>query len=159
MKKLLPVLAASALLVFSGHEAEAQLGVGFGPELTYNAELEEFGIGARLELAPIAMPISFLASGDYLFVDCPGDCSMWDFGVSGKYTIAVPGSPMGPYFGGGLTHQRISEDEFSDSDLGFHLLGGVGIGGAMPFGVFVEARYMIMNDFVNQFGISVGVLF
>lgn len=154
MKRLLPCLVAALLLLAVSQEAEAQLGVNFGPELSYNAEVEEVGIGARVELAPLAVPLSFFVSVDYVFVDD----TMWDIGVSAKYTISLPGAPIGPYLGAGVSHQRFSNGGSFD-DTGFHILGGVGLGGLLPVGAFLEGRFLIMDALDNQFVIVAGVLF
>lgn len=159
MKKLIPIIVTTALLFAVGQEAEAQLGVDIGPQLTYNAEVEEFGVGGRLEVSPVLMPLAFVGTADYLFLDCPGDCSFWEFGGSVKYTIALPGSPIGPYFGAGVTHQRIGDGDETEDDTGFNILGGIGLGGVMPIGAFAEGRYQLMNDFENQLTVAVGILF
>lgn len=159
MKRLVPLFVVAAFLVIPVQKAEAQTGVGFGPELYYNAEIEEFGLGARIQVTPPMFPVGFLVNGIYIFQDCGDfDCTLLEFGASAKYTLSLPGSPLGPYFGGGLTHQRFSSDDLGDSDdTGFHILGGLGLGGMLPIGAFVEARYLIMD--VNQFAISLGILF
>jgi hypothetical protein len=158
MKRFIPLVAAVAFLLMPGQEAEAQMGVDFGPELYYNAESEDFGVGARVELSPPMFPVGFIVNGDYIFVDCGDfDCSAWDFGASAKYTISLPGAPIGPYLGAGLTHQRATFEGETLSDTGFHILGGLRLGGMLPFGAFLEGRYLVMEE--NQFVINLGILF
>ena len=159
MKKLLPLVAAAAFVLLPSQDAHAQVGVDFGPELNYNNESEDFGLGARLEISPPLFPVGFIVNGLYIFRDCdPIDCTALEFNASGKYTITLPGSPLGPYFGAGVTHQRISFSGFDDfDDTGFHVIGGLGLGGFLPIGAFVEGRYLIMDE--NQFAISLGILF
>jgi len=158
MKRLIPLFAAVAFLLVPGQDAEAQMGVGFGPEVYYNTEIEEFGLGARMELSPALFPVGFVANGIYIFQDCGAiDCTLLEFGASGKYTFDFPGSPIGPYFGGGLTYQRISFDNGSSDDTGFHILAGIGLGTMLPVGAFIEGRYLIMDE--DQFTISIGFLF
>jgi hypothetical protein len=153
MKRFIPLVAAVAFLLMPGQEVEAQ--VSFGPQLSYNTEIEEFGIGARLEVSPPAFPVSFYGSGDYVFVDD----TFLDFAVGAKYALSLPGSPLAPYFGAGVTHQRWSVSDFDFDDTGFHLAAGLGLGGVMPIGAFVEGRYLLMGDFENQLVINLGILF
>jgi hypothetical protein len=148
MKRFIPLVALVAFLLMPGEEAEAQ--VSFGPQVSYNSEIEEFGVGARLELSLPALPISFYGSGDYVFLDD----TFLDFAVGAKYALTLPGSPLAPYFGAGVTHQRWNlEVGGVDFDA------GLGLGGVMPIGAFIEGRYLIMSDFENQFVINLGILF
>jgi hypothetical protein len=157
MKRFLPLVAAVGFVLMPVQEAEAQ--VRFGPQVSYNSEIEEFGIGARLELSPATLPISLYGSADYVFLDD----TFLDFAVGAKYALTLPGSPLAPYFGAGVTHQRWSLEvggmDFDADDTGFHVAAGLGLGGVMPFGAFVEGRYLIMSDFENQFVINLGILF
>jgi hypothetical protein len=157
MKKLIPFFAAAALLVVTGQDAEAQLGIDFGPQLSYGMEYEEVALGARVEVSPALMPLAFIGSADYYFID--GDMTLWAFNANVKYTIGLPGSPVGPYFGGGLNMQRMGFNGLSNTESGFNILGGIGLGGLMPVKAFAEARYELMNDIDNQLAISLGILF
>jgi hypothetical protein len=157
MKRFIPLVALVAFLLMPGEEAEAQ--VSFGPQVSYNSEIEEFGVGARLELSLPALPISFYGSGDYVLLDD----TFLDFAVGAKYALTLPGSPLAPYFGAGVTHQRwnleVGGVDFDADDTGFHVAAGLGLGGVMPIGAFIEGRYLIMSDFENQFVINLGILF
>lgn len=165
MKKLAPLFAAALMLVVTSQDAEAQLGVDFGPQVSYGMEYEEVALGARVEVSPALMPLAFIGSADYYFID--GDASIWAFNANLKYTLVLPASPVGPYFGAGLNVQRFSSpgfpgfDDVSSTETGFNILAGIGVGSLMPVGAFVEGRYELMNEDLleNQFVVSLGILF
>ena len=157
MKKLIPFFAAAALLVGTVENAEAQLGLKFGPQVSYGMEVEEVALGARVEVSPALMPLAFIASADYYFIE--GDASLWSLNGTVKYTLALPASPIAPYFGAGLNLYRIDEGALgSSNETGFNILGGIGLGGILPIGAFLEGRYEL-TDPDNQLVISLGLLF
>ena len=87
MKKLIPFFAAAALLVGTVENAEAQLGIKFGPQVSYGMDLKDVALGARAELSPALMPLAFIASADYYFIE--GDGSLWSFNGNSKSIVVL----------------------------------------------------------------------
>jgi hypothetical protein len=90
-----------------------------GPHLTYNFDVEEFGIGAQYS-TPITTFLEFYPSFDYYFVD-PG--SLWALNADLK--VRVAGEELSwLYIGGGLNISRASFEGASNTDTGLNLLAG-----------------------------------
>lgn len=108
MSRLAALLVLSS--AFAG-TAQAQAGqMHLGPRVSYQFDLEEFGIGAQFS-APIARNLEFYPSFDYFFVD-PG--SFWHLNADLKYRIATRDINW-LYLGGGLNVARRDFDNGNDN--------------------------------------------
>lgn len=90
-----------------------------GPRLSYQFDLEKFGIGAQFS-APVARHLEFYPSFDYFFVDAG---SFWDLNADLKYRIPSA-SVKWLYLGGGLQLSHASVGNASDSHAGLNLFAG-----------------------------------
>jgi len=130
------VRLATALLLTSAMAGTAQAQTSqlhLGPRLSYQFDLEEFGIGAQFSV-PIAQYLEFYPSFDYFFVN---NGSFWNLNADLKYRIATE-SINWLYIGGGLNIARVSGDDFDDTRAGLNLFAGVESlrGRVHPFGEF-----------------------
>jgi hypothetical protein len=139
-----------AVLLLSGAVCVAPLAAQrahFGGHVTYNFDVEEFGIGAQAHL-PVSRSIEFYPSFDYYFVD-PGSL----IGFSADLKFRTPGAPL--YLGGGLNVLRAGGGGTSNSDTGFDLFGGfeTRYGASHPY---VEVRGLFHDNTSLQvaFGIN-----
>ena len=125
--------------------AQAQTGqLHLGPLVSYQFDLEEFGIGAQLSV-PIAYHFEFYPSFDYFFVDVG---SFWNVNADLKYRIATE-SVDWLYVGGGLNIAHRSRDRFDDTRAGLNLFGGLESlrGSVHPF---AEFRFTTNNGSTAQ---------
>lgn len=100
----------------------------FGPRLSYQLDLEEFGIGAQFSV-PLAQNLEIYPSFDYFLTE-PG---LWSFNGDLKYRIATE-SVDWLYVGGGLNLLTSS----GNSNAGLNLFAGFESlsGRVHPFGEF-----------------------
>ena len=148
------VSLASALVLTSAMAGAAQAQTSrlhFGPRVSYQFDLEEFGIGAQLSV-PIASHLEFYPSFDFFFVNVG---TYWDVNADLKYRIATE-SVDWLYIGAGLNVAHISRDRFDDNQAGLNLFVGVESlrGRVHPFGEF---RFTANNGSTAQ--ASVGLNF
>lgn len=148
------VSLASTLLLTSVMAGGAQAQTSqlhFGPRVSYQFDLEEFGIGAQLSV-PIAHHLEFYPSFDYFFVNVG---SFWDVNGDLKYRIDTE-SVNWLYMGGGLNIAHTSRDRGNDNQAGLNLFAGVESlsGRVHPFG---ELRFTINDHSTAQ--ASVGLNF
>jgi len=125
---------AATLVIASAFAGAAQAQTDrmhFGPRLSYQFDLEEFGIGAQLGV-PLARYLEFYPSFDYFFVD-PG--SFWNLNADLKYRI-LNRSANWLYVGAGLNIARRGAGGSHDTGAGFNLLVGAEplTGRVHPFG-------------------------
>jgi len=106
-----------------------------GPRLTYNFDLESFGLGAQVGI-PIARRLEFYPSFDGYFVDSG---SAWALNADLKYRLSSDRSGEWLYVGGGLNIAGFSAGDTEHTDAGVNLLAGIEPlrGKVHPFG---EAR-------------------
>ena len=123
-------LTMALLLTFAvASAAQAQTGrLHFGPRLSYQLDLEEFGIGAQFSV-PIANHLEIYPSVDYFFVTD----GFWSLNGDLKYRIATESIDW-LYVGGGLNVVSRS----GNSNAGLNLFGGFESlsGSVHPFGEF-----------------------
>lgn len=113
MSRLVAVLALTSAVAGT---AQAQAGaMHLGPRVSYQFDLEEFGIGAQLS-APLARNLEFYPSFDYFFVD-PG--SFWHLNADLKYRIATRDINW-LYVGGGLNVARRSVNDNDRTGAGIN---------------------------------------
>jgi hypothetical protein len=124
LRHLRRIAVGIALLVSVATVAQAQGHPPYRPHigahLSYNFDAEEFGIGPQFYI-PVARHFEFYPSFDYYFVD--GPASLWQLNVDMKYKSREQHTWF--YLGGGLAIARASAGQFSDTDIGVNLLGGV----------------------------------
>lgn len=146
-------LVAVLVAVFAiAGTAQAQSGrLHLGPRLSYQFDLEEFGIGAQFS-APIARNLEFYPSLDYFFVD-PG--SFWNLNADLKYRIATENINW-LYLGAGLNIARRSFNGNGNTDAGFNAFVGAEsrAGRVHPF---AEFRFTANDGSTGQ--LSVGLNF
>ena len=150
-------LTLAFLLCLVGTASEAQAQSRFGVQASF-ADDADFGVGARLALAPPAgSPVRIMASFDWFFPDAPVD--YWELNGNVVYMVPVVNSAVAPYVGGGLNVAHVSVDGgtigSSDTDMGLNLLGGMEFGGQLP--LYLEARVEISGG--EQFVITGGFYF
>jgi len=132
---------AAFVLAANPASSEAQTPrVHLGPRLTYNFDLESFGIGAQIGF-PIARRLEFYPSFDGYFVDSG---SAWALNADLKYRLSSNRSGEWFYIGGGLNISGFSAGDSDHTDAGANLLAGIEPlrGRVHPFG---EAR-LILGD-------------
>ena len=166
----LPSLAlavVAAALVATPSPASSQLDPGVQAVWSPDVFDGSLGIGGRvgLGLGRTLPGLELLGVFDWFFPDCgPADCDFWELAAGATYAVALAGSDLRPYFGGGLTYQNLSTGSSAGTiadadDLGFHVLGGLEMGGALAFDPFLELRYDMMSDFEDMLVVSLGVAF
>lgn len=154
--------AAAAALVIGTADAEAQ---AFGAQVNWGSDTD-LGIGARLELGlpnlltsqgPLANTF-LIGSFDYYFPDCD-ECTFWE--LNANLAVPITSSTIDPYAGIGLNIAHASVDtgagEFSDTDPGLNLLGGLRFR-LGNLGAFGEGRFVLggSEQFVLTFGVLLG---
>lgn len=113
ISRLVAVVVLSS--AFAGG-AQAQTGaMHLGPRVSYQFDLEEFGVGAQLS-APIARNLEFYPSFDYYFVDVG---SFWNINADLKYRIATRDINW-LYLGGGLNVARRSFNGNGNTNAGIN---------------------------------------
>ncbi len=123
------LMAAAAL----AGTAQAQTNrLHLGPRVSYQFDVEEFGVGAQLSV-PMARYLEFYPSFDYFFVD---NGSFWNLNADLKYRIAAA-TVRWLYLGAGLNIARSSNGS-SNTDAGLNLFAGAESlkGRIHPFGEF-----------------------
>jgi hypothetical protein len=111
--KLRVARTVAALVLASAFVGSAQAQsdrLHLGPRLSYQFDLEEFGVGAQFS-APIARHLEFYPSFDYFFVD---NGSFWQLNADLKYSI-VSEAINWLYLGGGLNLARRDTDTPNDA--------------------------------------------
>ncbi len=149
MPRLVPVLA---LCLATAGVAEAQSGqTHFGPRLSYQFDLEKFGLGAQFS-APLAQSLEFYPSFDYYFVDVG---SFWNVNADLKYRMPAESAGW-LYLGAGLNIARASFNGNGSTDAGVNAFVGAEsrAGRVHPF---AEFRFTSNNGSTGQ--ISVGLNF
>lgn len=117
MSRLATLLVLSSALAGT---AQAQAGqMHLGPRVSYQFDLEEFGIGAQLSV-PLARQLEFYPSFDYFFVE-PG--SFWHLNADLKYRIATRDINW-LYLGGGLNVARRSVNDNDNTGAGINAFVG-----------------------------------
>jgi hypothetical protein len=143
------LVAALVLTAAVAGTAQAQAGsVHLGPRMSYQFDLEEFGLGAQLS-APLVPRLDVYPSFDYYFVD-PG--SFWNLNADLKFRPS-PGTAW-LYLGGGLNIARSSFGDNSSTDAGVNAFLGMEsrTGRVHPF---AEFRFTNNNGSTGQ--VSVGL--
>jgi hypothetical protein len=117
--RLVAALVLTATVAVAG-AAQAQNGqVHLGPRMSYQFDLEEFGLGAQLS-APLVPRLDVYPSFDYYFVD-PG--SVWNVNADLKFRPS-PGAAW-LYLGGGLNVARTSVGDVTHTDAGVNAFLGM----------------------------------
>ncbi len=125
---------ALALAAALASTAEAQTDrFHLGPRLSYQFDLEKFGIGAQFS-APIAHHLEFYPSFDYFFVDAG---SFWNANADLKFRLSSE-SVHWLYLGTGLNIARSGGGNVHNTRAGLNLFAGVESlkGRVHPFGEF-----------------------
>jgi len=120
---------ALSLTLAMASTAQAQTSrLHFGPRLSYQVDLEEFGIGAQLSV-PLANHLEIYPSFDYFFVTD----GLWSLNGDLKYRIATESIDW-LYVGGGLNVVSRS----GNSNTGLNMFAGFESlsGRVHPFGEF-----------------------
>lgn len=146
--------AAVALALLTGVSvaAEAQTNrMHLGPQLNYDFDFEDFGIGAQFGL-PIANRLEFYPSFVYFFQD-PG--SLWNLNADLKFRV-MGNQPHWLYVGTGLNLARINVGTVEDTDAALNLFAGAESlkGRIHPF---VEGRLVLGDG--SRFQIAAGLNF
>ncbi len=168
-------LLASLAFCFSTAEAKADLGFkGIGVRVGYVMPEDPidntFGFGAQVKLGTIIPELALDAFVDYFSksydTGVGGDASISDIGVGAqvKYFFATK-SNIKPYAGGGLALQFVGSKvdtpygDASDTqtDIGFHLVGGAEMPLSAQLNGVAEVKYVASD--LNYFGIFAGVIY
>jgi len=133
-------LAALALAAKPAASEAQTARTHLGPRLTYNFDLESFGLGGQIGI-PIARRLEFYPSFDGYFVD---HGSAWALNADLKYRLTSDRSGEWFYVGGGLNISGFDAGDTDHTDAGVSLLAGIEPlrGRVHPFG---EAR-LILGD-------------
>lgn len=141
--RMLLLIVVPAFLLADGDAAEGQVSVG--PQLLV-FDMEEVGIGGRLDVElgePLGIeqePFSGLfgsAHANYVFSNSDVSWLLFDFNPAVPFEIEPA---VTPYAGAGLNVTRVSIDDFSDTNAGLNLLGGLLFDlGNVP--AFAEVRF------------------
>ncbi len=139
------------LLVFPAQPAHGQ--TAFGVQGNWGSEAD-FGVGARVLANIPNVNLEAVVSANIFFPD--NDVDWLDFNANIFYHFHTPGANVLPYLGGGLNVTRLSVSEFSTTETGLNLGGGIRFPrpGLTPF---VEAR-AVLSD-ADQLVLTFGVLF
>ncbi|MDT8436836.1 MAG: hypothetical protein RRA92_08785 [Gemmatimonadota bacterium] len=152
-------MLAAALLVIAGAEEARGQALNYGPQISI-ADDADFGIGGRLQLPLVGIPLTFAGSFDVFFPD--GDVDYWEINGNLMYDFRLPEAPtVTPYVGGGINIAHVSVDrdlldDRDDTDAGLNLLGGLRFDLA-PLQPFIEAKFEIEGG--EQFILTGGLLF
>jgi hypothetical protein len=153
MRTRIAVSLVSFLLISQAPESQAQVNIGAHLSI---AEDTDFGVGPRV-LVDVNPNVSILGTFDWYFLDEDefGDLNYYE--IAGTALYRFPGAQVHPHAGGGLVVGHLSNGG-SDSDTGFHLLGGATIGAesarVLPF---IDLRIALSGP--EQFVVSGGVYF
>lgn len=145
------VLALVGLLAGGTVVAEAQSRtMYFGPRVLYNFDSEDFGIGAGFT-APIQNGFSFYPSIDFYF---PSVGSAFQINADLKYQFQQANLEW-LYVAAGLGISRFSFEDFSSTDTGLNLVGGIQPRGAARIKPFAEAKLGLGDG--SYFQVSGGI--
>ena len=150
MSRIATALVAAAALAGTAQAQTNRLHIG--PRLSYQFDVEEFGIGAQLSV-PIANHLEFYPSFDYFFVD---NGSFWNLNADLKYRIASQ-TIRWLYVGTGLNIARSSNGE-SHTDAGLNLFAGAESlkGRVHPF---AEFRFTAGDGSTGQISAGLNITF
>lgn len=169
MKRWAMLVVAVGLFALSPLQAHAQ--AAFGPALAWGDDTD-FGIGGRLDI-PMGSALGvtdgsfsnifFSGTFTYFFIDCRR-CSYYEINGNLAVPFEIEGSSVGLYAGSGIRIGHVSrdlpEDNYSDTDVGLNLLGGLTFPLADELGGFVEGKFGLVGSGVSeQFVLSAGILF
>jgi len=170
-------LALAVAFAFAAVPQDAQAQFKFGVHVANAMDLLEaeelggsdgsFGLGARVGIAPPALPFSFFGTVDYFFPDCGDyDCGYQNFALDANFS-PFPFPMFDIYATGGLLIRRSSvEGSFQGIDIdesstatGFSI--GAGVAFNFVASAYLEGRYEILgdDDGGKQVLIRLGLLF
>lgn len=153
MKTLRDFLLLFAL-AFTANTASAQLAIG--PQVAYNFEVSEIGIGAR---GTYDLNDQFRPAADFVYFLVGDGLTLFTFNANLHYKFVGETGGVQPYVLAGLGFASASVDfggvKISSSDVGLNVGGGVTlpVGSATAFG---EGAFGIGGA---DFGIVAGILF
>ena len=145
-------IAALTLALVTAHSAAASAQTNrmhIGPQLAYDFDFEEFGLGAQLSV-PVARRLEFYPSFMWYFI---GEGSLWNVNADLKYRV-LSNQPHWLYLGTGLNISRFTNDGVGNTDAGLNLFAGAESlkGRIHPFG---EARLIIGDG--SRFQLAAGL--
>ena len=151
VSRIATALVAAAALAGTVQAQTNRLHIG--PRLSYQFDVEEFGIGAQLSV-PIANHLEFYPSFDYFFVD---HGSFWNLNADLKYRIASQ-TIRWLYVGTGLNIARTSVGDVTHTDAGLNLFAGAESlkGRVHPF---AEFRFTAGDGSTGQISAGLNITF
>ena len=155
-------LALAVAFAFAAVPQDAHAQFKFGVHVANAMDLPEaedfggsngsFGLGARVGIAPPALPFSFFGTVDYFFPDCADiDCSYQNFALDANFS-PLPFPMFDIYATGGLMVRRVSQEgtyegfdvDYSNTATGFSI--GAGVAFNFVASAYLEGRYEIFGD-------------
>lgn len=142
-------------------QMESQSGFEIGPRVTIDVgDIEEVAIGAgvRYDLSEnVDAPLQLNGAFDYYFAGDQGgsDVTIYTIDLNGHYMLPTEAT-FSPYVGGGLGITNSEVGNFSNTDTGLNLVGGIEFdtGSLQPF---VQGQ-ITLGD-IDRIGITGGLLF
>lgn len=121
-----------------------------------------WGVGPRVQLSLPLTGLTIQGTMDFFGPDCGTlECDLDEVGVNLLWSLPVS-FVLDPYLGAGMAFQKWDGQAYrdNDSDTGVNILAGFVLQGVTfrRFQPFLEAKYQIWNDFVNQKVLAGGVL-
>lgn len=150
---------ALAVVGFGAGGAEAQ--AAFGVQGSWGSDTD-FGIGGRVLANVEQVNLEAVGSFDLFFPDDRGDDDVdyWEINGNLFYHIHLRDTnAVIPYVGGGVNIARFELDADSQTEVGLNLAGGARFPTASDITPFAEAKYVIADEFNEQFVIAFGFLF
>jgi opacity protein-like surface antigen len=168
---VIKLLYTLVLIVFllSPYSLWAQYDPGtfrIGGQFGFWTEIESFGLGVRTDYA---LTSKFILAPDFMYYfgddDFGIEVNWYDINLNMNYMIEINNSSMVPYVLGGLNLARVAVkcdgslgsicDDFSNTEMGFNLGGGVDFLLAGSLALFGELRVVLSGE--NQMVLAVGV--
>lgn len=146
-------------LGFGAPEAEGQ--AAFGAQINWGSDTD-IGVGGRILGNIEDINLEAVGSFDIYFPDDEGqaDLDYWEINGNLFYHIHLQDTnAVIPYVGGGVNIARFELDADSQTEVGLNLAGGARFPTASDITPFAEAKYVIADEFNEQFVIAFGFLF
>jgi hypothetical protein len=142
------------VLLFGGAAtpSEGQLNLNLGA--AYAEALDgQWGIEARIDSYPLAMPMTLFAGGEYFFASCDEDCGLWGWRVGGLIRSTTPG--FQPFLSGAWVGREWERGERELSETGISL--GVGFRITVwKLGIRAEASREFLGGDLDQWVFRLG---
>jgi len=165
------ILVALFFLAVPAQDANAQVKIGPRVGIDVGDDLDSPFIGAEVRFLAGDLPVTFVGSFDYYFIDdetitfggqtVEADNSAFTLDFNALYMFGIDNEAFTPYAGGGLGITRGSTDFNGESESNTEVNLNVVGGAEFPLDAvtpFVQAQFGIGGDF-ERFNIAGGILF